>query len=64
MTPKPKPKQPEIKEDDEFQDFHLEGIREIKLEWGDDQEDPIDASLWIENWDDDSLEDDFSKQLR
>jgi 26 proteasome complex subunit DSS1 len=24
----------------------------------------VDATLWSENWDDDSLEDDFSQQLR
>ncbi|KAI7835023.1 hypothetical protein BX661DRAFT_195578 [Kickxella alabastrina] len=37
-----------LEEDDEFEEF-------------DDKE---DVTLWDDNWDDDDLEDDFSKQLR
>jgi 26 proteasome complex subunit DSS1 len=53
-------KKPELnpwQDDDEFQEFQI-------LDWSEDQEDHTDAQLWIENWDDDVLDDEFSKQLR
>ncbi|RWS24038.1 26S proteasome complex subunit DSS1-like protein [Leptotrombidium deliense] len=45
-----------LEEDDEFEEFPVE-------EWkgkGDDQE----LSIWEDNWEDDNIEDDFSKQLK
>jgi 26 proteasome complex subunit DSS1 len=44
-------------DDDEFQEFQIQ-------DWTEEQEDHTDAQLWIENWDDDNLNDEFSKQLR
>lgn len=46
-----------LEEDDEFEEFPAE-------DWGADQEDAADVHQWEDNWDDDNLEDDFSKQLR
>lgn len=46
-----------LEEDDEFEEFEVE-------DWNEDAEDKEDISLWDDNWDDDDLEDDFSKQLR
>ncbi|KAJ2723624.1 26S proteasome complex subunit [Coemansia sp. Benny D115] len=46
-----------LEDDDEFEEFEVE-------DWNEDAEDKEDVSLWDDNWDDDDLEDDFSKQLR
>ena len=46
-----------VKDDDEFEDFEVQ-------DWSPDQEDPTDASLWLDTWDDDELNDEFSNQLR
>ncbi|KAJ2492856.1 hypothetical protein IWW37_001028 [Coemansia sp. RSA 2050] len=46
-----------LEEDDEFEEFEVE-------DWNEDAEDKEDITLWDDNWDDDDLEDDFSKQLR
>ncbi|KAI8984164.1 26S proteasome complex subunit DSS1 [Mycotypha africana] len=46
-----------LEEDDEFEEFAAE-------DWGEYEEDPADAHFWEDNWDDDDIEDDFSKQLR
>lgn len=34
------------------------------LEWKEDQEDADDAKQWEDDWDDEEVDDDFSKQLR
>lgn len=34
------------------------------VEWDATEEDKQDVPQWEDNWDDDDLEDDFSKQLR
>ena len=34
------------------------------LEWDAKEEDPSDVNVWEDNWDDDTVEDDFSIQLR
>ena len=34
------------------------------LEWESKDEDPADVNVWEDNWDDDTVEDDFSVQLR
>ena len=39
-------------------------INFIYLDWGEAEEDKDDAHYWEDNWDDDDVEDDFSKQLR
>ncbi|KAG1471857.1 hypothetical protein G6F56_001881 [Rhizopus delemar] len=46
-----------LEEDDEFEEFAAE-------DWGEEEEDQNDAHFWEDNWDDDDIEDDFSKQLR
>jgi 26 proteasome complex subunit DSS1 len=56
MTNK-KPQLNDWTDDDEFQEFQIQ-------DWTEQDEDHSDAQLWIENWDDDNLDDDFSKQLR
>merc|ERR1711915_856787 len=33
-------------------------------EWSGDEEDSEDVNVWEDNWDEDTVEDDFSKQLR
>lgn len=33
-------------------------------EWSGNKEDDDDVNVWEDNWDDDNVEDDFSKQLR
>ncbi|XP_078495602.1 26S proteasome complex subunit SEM1-like [Ciona intestinalis] len=44
-----------LEEDDEFEEFPAE-------EWSAADKEP--EIFWEENWDDDNIEDDFSKQLR
>ncbi|KAI8877870.1 hypothetical protein K501DRAFT_288165 [Backusella circina FSU 941] len=46
-----------LEDDDEFEEFAAE-------DWGENEEDQDDAHFWEDNWDDDDIEDDFSKQLR
>jgi len=46
-----------IEEDDEFEEF-------IPCHWDAKNEDPEDATQWQDNWDDDDIEDDFTKNLR
>merc|ERR1712141_821108 len=43
-------------EDDEFEEFPAE-------KWEAKDEDPTDVNVWEDNWDDDTVEDDFSIQL-
>jgi len=46
-----------LEEDDEFEEFPAE-------EWDKKDEDATDVNVWEDNWDDDTIEDDFSVQLR
>lgn len=46
-----------LEEDDEFEEFPAE-------KWESKDEDPADVNVWEDNWDDDTVEDDFSIQLR
>jgi len=46
-----------LEEDDEFEEFPAD-------EWSGDEEDADDVNVWEDNWDEDTVEDDFSKQLR
>lgn len=48
---------PNLKEDDEFEEFDEE-------DWNEDQEDPVDSTLWMSNWDDDDMDDQFTRDLR
>jgi len=45
-----------LEEDDEFEEFTAE-------DWNETEEDQ-ETHLWEDNWDDEDVEDDFSKQLR
>ncbi|CAB4394091.1 hypothetical protein RhiirA5_350977 [Rhizophagus irregularis] len=45
-----------LEEDDEFEEF-------IAEDWNETEEDQ-ETHLWEDNWDDEDVEDDFSKQLR
>jgi 26 proteasome complex subunit DSS1 len=66
-----------LEEDDEFEEFAAEGrfliCQNVNnssidlvtcIDWGENEEDQNDAHFWEDNWDDDDVEDDFSKQLR
>ncbi|CAG8720756.1 15618_t:CDS:2, partial [Cetraspora pellucida] len=44
-----------LEEDDEFEEFAAE-------DWNETEEDQ-ETHLWEDNWDDEDVEDDFSKQL-
>merc|ERR1712126_229893 len=46
-----------LEEDDEFEEFPSD-------EWSAGEEDPDDINVWEDNWDEDTVEDDFSKQLK
>lgn len=46
-----------IEEDDEFEEFN-------PAKWDASDEDKEDAQQWQDNWDDDDIEDDFTKNLR
>ncbi|KAL0270525.1 UNVERIFIED_CONTAM: hypothetical protein PYX00_007911 [Menopon gallinae] len=46
-----------LEEDDEFEEFPAE-------DWTAKDQDDEDISVWEDNWDDDNVEDDFSKQLK
>ena len=67
-----------FEEDDEFEEFPVEGSSIAawlvciisnyhtfyKPDWDEREEDSGDRQLWEDNWDDDNVEDDFSCQLR
>ncbi|XP_041372034.1 26S proteasome complex subunit SEM1-like [Gigantopelta aegis] len=60
MADQQKDKKPDLgllEEDDEFEEFPAE-------DWTGAEEDADDDKVWEDNWDDDNIEDDFSKQLR
>ena len=47
-----------IEEDDEFEEFQV-------AHWGKSEEDQSgDAQQWVDNWDADDMDDDFTKNLR
>mmetsp|Transcript_31249 Transcript_31249/g.46207 ORF Transcript_31249/g.46207 Transcript_31249/m.46207 type:complete len:84 (-) Transcript_31249:111-362(-) len=46
-----------IEEDDEFEEF-------IPCAWDASDEDAEDGNQWQDNWDDDDIDDDFTKTLR
>lgn len=39
-------------------------LKILLLDWTGADEDQGDVNVWEDNWDDDNIEDDFSKQLR
>ncbi|KAJ3328766.1 hypothetical protein HDU76_009327 [Blyttiomyces sp. JEL0837] len=47
----------DLEDDDEFEDFGQET-------WDVAEEDPYDAEMWIEDWDNDDVNDEFTIQLR
>lgn len=55
---------------DKFQELsHLRALStdlacHFVTDWEETEEDTEDAHFWEDNWDDDDVEDDFSKQLR
>lgn len=58
-----------LEEDDEFEEFPVEGfylnfIRKLDWEEVEGAESRLDVEQWEADWDDDNLDDDFSKQLR
>ncbi|XP_062531294.1 26S proteasome complex subunit SEM1 [Bombyx mori] len=46
-----------LEEDDEFEEFPAEN-------WGTEDADDEDVSVWEDNWEDDVIQDDFNQQLR
>lgn len=46
-----------LEEDDEFEEFETEN-------WPDERDADREEKMWQDDWDDDAIEDDFSKQLR
>lgn len=46
-----------LEEDDEFEEFPVE-------DWKKEDTEAAELQVWEDNWDDDKIEDDFSKQLR
>ncbi|XP_054162815.1 26S proteasome complex subunit SEM1-like [Oppia nitens] len=46
-----------LEEDDEFEEFPAEV-------WKEKCDNEEDVNLWEDNWDDDNIEEDFSKQLK
>ncbi|CAG2115451.1 unnamed protein product [Medioppia subpectinata] len=46
-----------LEEDDEFEEFPAEV-------WKEKDETEEEVNLWEDNWDDDNIEEDFSKQLK
>ena len=46
-----------LEEDDDFEEFPA-------AEWDSKDEDGDDVNVWEDNWDDDSVEDEFSQQLK
>jgi 26 proteasome complex subunit DSS1 len=60
-----------FEEDDEFEEFPVEGISfpfltdtNYMTDWQEGAENKLDVEQWEADWDDDNLDDDFSKQLR
>ncbi|KAL4459201.1 hypothetical protein ABPG75_014080 [Micractinium tetrahymenae] len=51
------PTQEQIVEEDEFEEFAVE-------DWDASAEDPANAALWEQDWDDDNIQDDFSQRLK
>ncbi len=44
----------DVKQDDEFLEFEIQDWESL----------PVEQELWIENWDEEELTDDFSLRLR
>ena len=44
--------------------MHVIKLLVFELEWTAVDEDQADMHVWEDNWDDDTVEDDFSNQLR
>ena len=67
-----------LEEDDEFEEFPVEGSRAalafdgfsrtnwvwFSPDWGAADEEASDKHVWEDDWDDSNVEDSFSKQLR
>lgn len=58
-----------FEEDDDFEDFEVEGISILTLfiefvDWDQSQEDQEDTALWLDNWDSEDIQDEFLHQLR
>lgn len=73
MAEKPKLDLGVLEEDDEFEEFPVEGNLRLCqvicknyffLDWTAKDKDEQDISVWEDNWEDDNVEDDFNKQLR
>lgn len=74
MAEKPKLDLGVLEEDDEFEEFPVEGIFLVNItniiktcnviDWTGKEKDDQDISVWEDNWEDDNIEDDFNKQLR
>lgn len=75
MSEKPKLDLGVLEEDDEFEEFPVEGkifhafsFSTFKvvffIDWTAKDKDEQDISVWEDNWEDDNIEDDFNKQLR
>jgi 26 proteasome complex subunit DSS1 len=73
----PKDKPEILEEDDEFEEFETgKGISlvshgwlecdlmQIRTDWNEGEEDTEDKQQWEDDWDDEDVDDDFSKQLR
>eukprot|EP00538_Stauroneis_constricta_P005990 CAMPEP_0119558480 /NCGR_PEP_ID=MMETSP1352-20130426/10814_1 /TAXON_ID=265584 /ORGANISM="Stauroneis constricta, Strain CCMP1120" /LENGTH=73 /DNA_ID=CAMNT_0007605853 /DNA_START=52 /DNA_END=273 /DNA_ORIENTATION=- len=56
-TPAATPAVEAIEEDDEFEEFE-------PANWGSGEEEAEDNQQWQDNWDQDDMEDDFTKNLR
>ncbi|KAL3162596.1 26S proteasome complex subunit SEM1 [Trebouxia sp. C0009 RCD-2024] len=56
-TSKPQHPTKPMEDDDEFEEFDVE-------DWREEDEDPAKAELWEADWDDTSVSDNFSQQLR
>ncbi|KAF5286708.1 hypothetical protein FQA39_LY16191 [Lamprigera yunnana] len=72
MSEKPKSDLGLLEEDDEFEEFPVEGKfyeknspnKPLLVDWTSKDKDEQDISVWEDNWEDDNVEDDFNKQLR
>ena len=47
-----------------FSSKYVDHFSFVLTEWKADDEDEEDKKLWEDDWDDDNVDDDFSKQLR
>ena len=52
-----------LEADDDFEEFQAEEWKE-KLPGDSGEEDTEQVNIWEDNWDDDNIEEDFSKQLK